>query len=455
MNIIRKKKSNKKKTQKDYSEIYKKNLVKYVIQGKSKGNKTLSELVELKLAELVNEEKQEEQNYYIILAFSQYFIKDNDFIHENEEYFNQIDNRIYYIFNKFLMNPTEDQHKEFLKSFENLNNGFNNIYLACKKLVGINPILRDIPIDYFFKIILKAHFHELEKSLTIPITKNQKTLITNLIKYIRIKYNFNEVTKKEIFNLFKQETVSAKSDNGTILLNKIKVGDQPKEKSENFMNKTSEIIIEDNNSPKKDNIIIKYSNKIIGKYAENKFLVYLEKMKDKYKNSKYQALVLNYLAKNESKLKPNFFKYTKNKNNFIDHLYDYLIDLVFSINSNLVNFQDNKVGYICFHDKFKNEDFEGIYSNIDLNFLYEKVISDDNFPVDDIYDTDDIVAKNAFKSRALSFEYYINSNIILNKLSAKERQRIIYLFRDIKDIEALEKDIDNKLLHLPKRVNKL
>ena len=165
-------------------------------------------------------------------------------------------------------------------------------------------------------------------------------------------------------------------------------------------------------------------------------------MKDKYKNSKYQALVLNYLAKNEKKLNLNFFRYAKNKNNFIDHLYDYLIDLVFSINSNLINFQDNKVGYICFHDKFRNEDFEGIYSNIDLNFLYEKVISGDNFPADDIYDTDDIIAKNAFKSRSLSFEYYINSHIILNKLSSKERQRIIYLFRDIKDIEALDKDID-------------
>ena len=393
MKPTRKKKSNKKKTEKDYSEIYKKNLLKFVDQDKYKWKKTLSELVELKLAELGNEENLEKQNYYIILTFSLYFIKDNDFIQENEEYFNQIDNEIYYNFNKFLMNPTEDQHKEFLKSFENLNNGFNNIYLACKKLVGNNIIFRDVPVDYFFKIILKGHFHELEKSFTIPITKDQKTLITNLIKYIRIKYNFNEVTKNEIFNLFKQETVNAKSDNETIL-SIIKESDEPKEKSENFTNKTSEIIVEDNNSPKEDNNITKNSNKIIGKYAENKLLAYLDKMKDKYKNSKYQALVLNYLAKNENKLNINFFRYAKNKNNFIDHLYDYLIDLVFSINSNLINFQDNKVGYICFHDKFRNEDFEGIYSNIDLNFLYEKVISGDNFPADDIYDTDDIIAKN-------------------------------------------------------------
>ena len=442
MKSSRKKKSNKKKKQKNNSEIYKNNLLKFVGQDKSKGNKTLSELVELKLAELENQENLEKQNYYIILAFSLYFIKDNDFIQENEEFFKQIDDRIYDIFNKFLKNPTEEQHKEFLKSFENLNNGFNNIYLACKKLVGTNPEFRDIPVDYFFKIIIKAHFHELESSFTIPIIKDQNTLITNLIKYIRIKYNFNEVTKNDIFYLFKQETVNAKSDNGTILPNIIKEANEEKKRPENFKNKTSEIIIEDNDSSKKDNIIIEDNNIMIGKFAQNKFLAYLKKMKEQYKNFKYEAPVLNYLVENESKLKPNFFRYTKSENNFIDHLYDYLIGLIFSMNSNLINFQEKKVGYICFHDKFKNKDFEGIYSNIDLKFLFEKVISDDNFPADDIYNTDDIIAKNAFKSRALSFEYYINSDIILNRLSSKERQRIIYLFRDIKDIEALDKNIE-------------
>ena len=438
----KKKKSNKKKKQKNNSEIYKNNLLKFVSQDKSKGNKTLSELVELKLAELKNEENLEKQNYYIILAFSLYFIKDNDFIQENEEFFNQIEDTIYDIFNKFLKNPTEEQHKEFLKSFENLNNGFDNIYLACKKLVGTNPVFRDIPVNYFFKIIIKAHFYELQSTFAIPITKDQNKIITNLIQYIKIKYNFNEVTKNDIFNLFTQETVNAKSDNGTILPNIIKEDDEKKEKPENFMNQTSEIIIKDNDSPKKDNIVIKNNNIMIGKYAQNKFLDYLEIMKDKYKNFKYEAPVLNYLAKNESKLKLNFFRYTKSKNNFIDHLYDYLTGLIFSMNSNQINYQEKKVGYICFHDKFKNEDFEGIYSNIDLKFLFEKVISDDNFPADDIYDTDDIIAKNAFKSRALSFEYYINSDIILNRLSSKERQRIIYLFRDIKDIETLDKNIE-------------
>ena len=38
----------------------------------------------------------------------------------------------------------------------------------------------------------------------------------------------------------------------------------------------------------------------------------------------------------------------------------------------------------------------------------------------------------------MSFEYYINNEIVLNQLHAKERQRIIYIFKEFKDIEEIE-----------------
>ena len=38
----------------------------------------------------------------------------------------------------------------------------------------------------------------------------------------------------------------------------------------------------------------------------------------------------------------------------------------------------------------------------------------------------------------MSFEYYLNNEIVLNQLRAKERQRIIYIFKEVKDIEGLE-----------------
>ena len=149
MNQARSKKQSKKlkKSKTNYSQIYKQNLLNFVNKDKSIKGQNLSKLVELKLEELSTETDPEKQNYYAILALSLYFIKDNEFIQDKEEYFNQIEDSIYKIFNKFLMNPTEQQHKEFLKSFENLNYGFSNIYMVCKKLIGINPMFRDIPIN--------------------------------------------------------------------------------------------------------------------------------------------------------------------------------------------------------------------------------------------------------------------------------------------------------------------
>lgn len=38
----------------------------------------------------------------------------------------------------------------------------------AKKLIGINPIFRDIPVNNFFKIISKAHFRELKDRFSIP-----------------------------------------------------------------------------------------------------------------------------------------------------------------------------------------------------------------------------------------------------------------------------------------------
>jgi hypothetical protein len=152
----------------------------------------------------------------------------------------------------------------------------------------------------------------------------------------------------------------------------------------------------------------------------------------------YKTPVLDYIIKSKTKLKASFFRITKDKNIFIDHLFDYLYWLLFRLNSHLINLQESKVGYFCFFDNLKKNYVEGIFSNIDMKFLYEKIISDDNFPPEDIYSTNEIIAKNAFKSRALSFEYYLNNEIVLNQLRAKERQRIIYIFKEVKDIEGLE-----------------
>jgi len=458
--------SKKSKVPKNYSEIYKDNLLQFVKKDKSQTNENLSELIESKIKELNSPKNESEDNYLIILLFSQYFIKGNDFI--KEEYFSLIDDSIYKNFNEFLMNPTEAQHQKFLESFENLDSCANIIYLICKKIVGKNPLLRDKPVDFFFKIILEEHFPELQKAFSYPIKGNQKELINTLASFIRIKYNFSHVTIKELMDLFKEEKPLDKLDNidnlkSSIIeednnlsnLNREEVKNTIKEKSNNQIEKEenyseqkpeeiNEIKLEEVNSPIKqeiyNNIMNQQSNTINGNIVKTNFLSHLAKRKAEYDKMKYKTPVLDYIIKNKTKLKANFFRIAKEENIFIDHLFEYLYWLLFRINSDLINFQESKVGYFCFFDNFKKDYVEGIFSNIDLKFLYEKIISDNNFPPDDIYSPNEIIAKNAFKSRALGFEYYINNDIILNQLHAKERQRVIYIFKEVKDIEGLKSE---------------
>ena len=244
-------------------------------------------------------------------------------------------------------------------------------------------------------------------------------------------------------------------DNNLTNLNREEVKNTTKEKStsqigneENYSKKkpeeTNEIKLEEVNSPIKqeryNNIINQQNNIINVKTVETDFFTHLAEKKAEYEKMKYKTPVLDYIINKKTKLKATFFRISKDENSFIDHLFDYLYWLLFRINSDLINFQERKVGYFCFFDTLKKDYFEGIFSNIDLKFLYEKIISDENFPPDDINSSNEIIAKNAFKSRALSFEYYINNEIILNQLQAKERQRIIYIFKEMEDIKRLESE---------------
>lgn len=51
-----------------------------------------------------------------------------------------------------------------------------------------------------------------------------------------------------------------------------------------------------------------------------------------------------------------------------------------------------------------------------------------------------IISRNAFKSRALSLEYYINNNFLLQDLKVKENPRVIYFFHSIDDIMKIDKE---------------
>ena len=150
--------------------------------------------------------------------------------------------------------------------------------------------------------------------------------------------------------------------------------------------------------------------------------------------SKKETPVLDYLIDQEGQINIDYFKYEKNHDSIIDHLYENIKKLVVDINLNIINFNEEKYGYFAYSDENKNI-IESMYSIVDLDFLFEKIVEDQNFPEDDFNNPSDLKAKNAFKSRALSFEYFINKIILFNKCNVKERGRVIYPFKSLSEIQ--------------------
>ena len=97
-----------------------------------------------------------------------------------------------------------------------------------------------------------------------------------------------------------------------------------------------------------------------------------------------------------------------------------------------------------FYDKVNDEYIEGLYLYIDLKLLNEKITTNINFPKDDFKSPNEKIAKNAFKSRALNFEYYINDND--SKTKIKERPIVIYFFKNIDEIKNNDMGKENNII---------
>ena len=178
------------------------------------------------------------------------------------------------------------------------------------------------------------------------------------------------------------------------------------------------------------------------KIQYRKFLQYLQQKKEYYTILKYDPPVLNYLIKNRGKIDIKYFMYENRKDSFIDHLYDNLSIFLLLLSIDKIDFQEGKHGYFC--DKVNDEYVEGLYSYIDLKLLNEKITININFPKDDFKSPDEKIAKNAFKSRALNFEYYINDND--SKTKIKERPIVIYFFKNIDEIKNNDMGKENDII---------
>ena len=433
---------------------YKEKLYKELDRIVNKGQNISEKLtLEQKLTTRISQIKPhlfEKENYifeFFIIQNSLFFIKDNEF--KTGSYFSLINNEIYKCFYELVRNPTEDQFKSFQSEFQNLDNGGDIIYLLSKKICDKFNIGE---YDLFFSIIIKDNILRLEKLLQKNnIKENYDKIINKLITHKEIKSNWANISLDESYNFFinaiNEPQKQIGEDNNFIFnenkenehrdtevnesINSGKTSKKTKKKKANNISKQVEEgkITNINNVPQ--NELTKENNYV------NKFVEYLKKVKKRYQ-SKCSTPILDFLINTNGKLKHSYFRFKKDKDSFIDHLDENLNRLIY--NFKIGSFNEDIQGYFCFKDEINNRYVETLYSNVELDLLVDKITSDNNFPKDDFTNSDLIKAKNAFKSRALSFEYYINYNIIIDKFKMIERPRVFYPF---KSLEAIQNGLED------------
>ena len=471
----------------DYAQKYYQLLLKFVSKPKTHSKLYLEPLVRSKIRELSKDSSKNSEKYMqkFLLGLSLYFIKDNAFV--SEEYFSLINNKIYKNIYEIFENPTEPQMEKFFKSFYELDYGASTIFSICNELCNNGTY---IPMDLFFAIIIKKNRYLLKEILKteFPIEKSHEKLIQRLACFTKVK-NKIEVSKNDILNLFKNQTEDEFKLNKSLISNnnnlkeandkeneinndierneeiintdihikKKKRGEKNKKKTDkkcedNLKIENSLINIKDNDNEEKTNKISlndKEKSDKINIKDEGKFFKYLLEMKKKYELLNYETPVLDYLIKSKNKLKKEYFKYTKNKEVIIDHIYNNLEKLIIELNLNIIDFHEEKYGYFCYQVIEKNEKkyVESIYSIINRQILSDRISSDLNFPKDNFKNPDKNRAQNAFKSRSLSFEYFINNNILIRKYGLDEKARVIYSFRTVDELEYVNENkirINNK-----------
>ena len=422
----------------DYSIKLKEKLNNLVPREKNSGRVFLSARINNKVKKMsnLNENDIEGQIKYFILNTSLFFIKNDGFI--NEKYFSLIDDSIYKLFYDLLLSPSEREWENFWKGLRNLEYGAGNIILICEKICNEFKVGA---LDLFFIIILNENRERLNKLLkktyNLNLVERYENILKKLSIFTKIKNNY-KVDSKEVLNYF-LDAVNKKQDMEEEDIKKENSKEDRIEEKKNQIkksNKEKNIEKESNNIQssqfqfEQENISTE-GEKYIEK-NENKFLNYLNEMKQFYENLKYKTPVLNYLIEKNGKLCLDYFQYTKNEDSLVDHLFENLNKLIIDLT---ISFDKEKYGYFCFYDNLKEKYIESLYSIIDLNLLHEKITSDKNFPKDDFLSPDFNLSKNAFKSRALSFEYFINNNILIHKFKVKERPRVIYPFRSKEELD--------------------
>lgn len=295
------------------------------------------------------------------------------------------------------------------------------------------------------KEILKKIFETQEnnnQSINKSNIKNEKEKLQDIEgKNVKIKINNsmkNEINKESIkIKEIKEGNSIFNGGGGVIEINK---------KEEKITGKEKEIFEPkyENNNNSSSNI-----NKIItNKNAENKDKIIQQKksMRDYFKEKKNfydgkNTPILNYIVNNKKDLKRWYFYFDDLEVNNENMLYGVVLsNLLIKLKANKNYPDENKYGYFCFYDK-NNNLIESIYTTVEPETIYNysnQLI--DMLEEDDYKDSDPNIANLAFKSRALSFEFYINKPIFIKKIKAEEYPRVIF---PMKKVIKIDEDIND------------
>ena len=432
--------------EKNYAELLKQELEKLANEGiKNSNNLTLEARLIERNKELHSHLEENNKNLYalFIITNSLFFLKGNDFIKDN--YFSSFDNAIYKLFYELLLRPNETQFELLQSEFKKLDYGAGAIFILCTEIYTYFGMSY---FDLFFSIVIKDNFYRIEKLIKKKASNYDKFL--EKLKTFKEQSEIKQLTALTFFieamsdpqiqsNINKNislNTESKEKDNNKLKFKENRISESQilnknieKEENEKKISKEKEKIDYNSNIPNAINN--DQINSINENIYVNKFLEHLKKMKKIYEKI-CPTPVLDFLIQNNGELKLDYIGYLKNKDSFIDHIHDNLIKLI--KNLRIGEFNEDTQGYFCYLDEYTNEYIEALYSKIDLDLLFNKITADENFPKDNFIEPDIINAKNAFKSRALSFEYYINNMIIIEKFKMKERPRAIYPFKSLEEI---------------------
>ena len=111
-------------------------------------------------------------------------------------------------------------------------------------------------------------------------------------------------------------------------------------------------------------------------------------------------------------------------NDMSDIHYEVLIQLIRTMKKDKDYPNTELNGYFCY--KKNNKYIESFYSIIPLNIIYDKINKTEHYQSDDFLNPSNEIEKQALKSRAISLEYYINSNFLSKKNKIPQGPRIIF-----------------------------